>query len=321
MNVRALMWGLLIILMAGSAVAVWFRSDLSDAHRRLEGRSRIIRTSLADFEYAELGSGPPVLVSHGSAGGFDHGLEMAASLASAGYRLIAPSRAGYLGSAIPDSFSPARQADLYAQLLDQLKIRKVSLLAISAGDWSALAFAQAYPDRCQSLILLVPANRLPDGTRIHGGWVAEAILKSDFAAWLAIRINDAAPQLLSEVLLGTKASVLQTATPSEKQRIHDLLKHLLPLSRRWAGMQFDIATAASPPSIAFGEITCPVLAISTDDDSFNTLEMAREIVQGVADGRLVEFPTGGHALVGRNDEVFRKVTQFLDASNKGTAVE
>ena len=58
-------------------------------------------TSFAIMEYAQIGTGEPILVVHGAAGGFDQALDMAGPLAEHGYRLIAPSRFGYLRSGMP----------------------------------------------------------------------------------------------------------------------------------------------------------------------------------------------------------------------------
>ncbi len=108
---------------------------------------------------------------HGASGGFDQGVELLGALAGRGFRLIAPSRFGYLRSALPADATTAMQADAYVQLLDHLGIKKVAVVGISAGAWSSLQFAIRHPDRCGALVLLVPADYLPAGTSIQGGAV------------------------------------------------------------------------------------------------------------------------------------------------------
>src|SRR5208337_1161039 len=148
----------------------------------LVGRSQLIDTSFGTVEYATLGKGKPVLVVHGAAGGFDQALEMTGALAERGFGLIAPSRFGYLGSTGSSKLTPATQADAYAALLDRLGIGTAPVVAISAGAWSALEFAARHPDRCQALVLLVPANQLPPQTQNYGGAVVRAIFSSDLIA-------------------------------------------------------------------------------------------------------------------------------------------
>jgi 2-hydroxy-6-oxonona-2,4-dienedioate hydrolase len=52
------------------------------------------------LEYAVIGEGEPMLVVHGAEGGFDRGIDMTGAMAGRGYRLIAPSRFGYLRSRV-----------------------------------------------------------------------------------------------------------------------------------------------------------------------------------------------------------------------------
>ena len=111
------------------------------------------------MEYAVAGEGPPVLMIHGTGGGFDQGLLFARRLVAAGYRVIAPSRFGYLRSALPADPSSEDQADAFVDLLDALGIDRVPVVGGSAGALSAIAFALRHPDRCTALVALVPAPR------------------------------------------------------------------------------------------------------------------------------------------------------------------
>ena len=74
-----------------------------------------------------------------------------------GYRLIAPSRFGYLGSGRPQNAFPAVQADALAWLVAHLGEEKVVVVGGSAGSLSALQFALRHPERTQALVLVVPA--------------------------------------------------------------------------------------------------------------------------------------------------------------------
>lgn len=52
---------------------------------------------------------------------------------------------------------------------------------------------------------------------------------------------------------------------------------------------------------------------SAEDDRFGTARRARLIVGDVANGRLIVFSTGGHALVGHVADTVREVTAFMHA--------
>jgi pimeloyl-ACP methyl ester carboxylesterase len=310
---RILLAGLVVVTVAGGVVYGIFRRDLREANDRLTGRSETMETSFGTQEYATAGEGVPMLVVHGAGGGFDQGMEMTGVLAGRGYRLIAPSRFGYLRSAMPEEATTAMQADAYVQLLDHRGIEKVVVVGISAGAWSSMQFAIRHPERCEALVLLVPANYLPAGTSIHGGAVVRAIFSSDFVAWSALKLMPIIPGGMTRMMLGTDPGVVRAAAPSEKERVREILEHLLPVSPRVAGMQFDVKTAATHEPYSVEKITCPVLTISAEDDRFGTASRARWIAGRVRDGRAIIFPTGGHALVGDYDDALRESTAFPGA--------
>ena len=88
----------------GTAVAVgagWlhrrYAAALGAARARIAGyRATTIESRFGPLEYAEAGTGKPVLMIHGSGGGYDQGLLFAAPLVEHGMRVISPSRFGYL---------------------------------------------------------------------------------------------------------------------------------------------------------------------------------------------------------------------------------
>ena len=303
----------LLLSCAAAAVSIyaWFQHDLAKARGRAASLSQVIETASGPMEFARFGSGAPLLVVHGAAGGWDQSFIMAQGLGASHYSVIAPSRFGYLRSPMVPGLTPAMQADAYAALLDRLGIGKVAVAAISAGAWSALEFAARHPDRCRALVLLVPAQERPPGMHNHGGAIARAMLSSDFAAWALLKLRPALGGALDRIVLGTDAAVIQAASSGERDRVRIILEGLLPLSARFDGMEFDIETAASPRPLALDQIRCPVLAISAQDDAFGTAERARQIATGVKDGRVVVYPTGGHALAGRYLDAVERIDAFL----------
>ncbi len=312
---RSFYAALAVLAIGGGAIFAAFRHDLSAAQDRLAGRSEIMPTSHGRLEYAVAGTGPAVLAIHGAAGGFDQALDMTGALTTRGYQVIAPSRFGYLRSDLPTALTTEMQADAYVGLLDRLGVEKAAVVSISAGAWSALQFAARHPDRCRAIILLVPADFLPEGTKIRGGPLADAMFKSDFVAWALLKATPVAPGALSEMMLGTDAAVVRSASAQEQARVQQVLDHLLPIRARSAGMRFDIETAAGRRAYPIGEVDCPLLAISAEDDRFGTAARAREIARLAPDGRALVFSTGGHALAGRFDETLNAITAFLGTTS------
>jgi pimeloyl-ACP methyl ester carboxylesterase len=302
---------LAVLILAAAGVYAIFAHDLTAARARLVGRSQTLETSFGTLEYAVVGEGEPMLIVHGAAGGFDQGIDMTGAMASRGYRLIAPSRFGYLRSTMPANPTTAMQAEAYVQLLDHLGVDKVDVVGISAGAWSSIQLAIRHPERCRALVLLVPANYLPPGTSMHGGAMARAIINSDFIAWAALKLMPIMPDAMTQMMLGTDPAVVRAAEPSEKARVEQILEHLLPVSPRFGGMQFDIKTAATHEPYSIEKIACPVLAISAEDDGFDTASRAKDIAASVPSGRAIIFPSGGHALVGHYADALRETESFL----------
>ena len=118
--------------------------------------ARTIALSYGDMTYVDSGEGEVILSVHGIFGGYDQAYDTCKDFCS-DYRIIAPSRFGYLGSDVSGDGTPAKQAEAYVELLDKLGINKVYLLATSAGGSIAIRFALDYPERTRGLILYCSA--------------------------------------------------------------------------------------------------------------------------------------------------------------------
>jgi 2-hydroxy-6-oxonona-2,4-dienedioate hydrolase len=300
---------ILTSFVAGLATALLYRHDMKRTKARLKRMGTVATTSFGPIDFAELGDGKPVLVLHGTGGGYDQGLDMTAALTDEGFRLIAPSRFGYLRTALPADYSAAAQADAYAELLDRLGVERCAVIGISAGAWPALHFAVRYPKRCSAVVLLVPATDLPRKVRILGG-VLTRLFACDFLGWAAVRLSDVFPALRG-MMVGTPARVVRRASPKEKRRIRSILFDSLPAHARLDGIRIDIAQCSPDSACALADVACPVLAISTEDDAFETAGRAREVAAAVPDGTVVIYSSGGHALVNRYSQALRETAIFL----------
>ncbi len=302
---------ILTSFVAGVATALLYRHDMKRTRARLLATGRVATTSLGPVDFAELGDGDPVLVLHGTGGGFDQGLDMTAALADQGFRLIAPSRFGYLRTALPDDTSAAAQADLAAELLDSLGVKRAAAIGISAGAWPALHFASRYPERCSAAVLLVPATDLPKRPCYLGATLL-SLFACDFLGWAMVRLASVIPALRG-MMVGTPAGVILRASPKEKKRVRSILFDALPASARLAGMKVDLAQMSPNSACDLEHLACPVLTISTEDDAFRTAACARDVAAAVPDGTAVIYSTGGHALVGRYAQAVRETATFLRA--------
>jgi len=84
------------------AVLHLFGYELGLAREAAQRGSFLVNTDAGPIEYAERGTGIPLLSIHGAGGGFDQGLTNAIEFAGENFRIIAPSRFGYLRTPVPE---------------------------------------------------------------------------------------------------------------------------------------------------------------------------------------------------------------------------
>ncbi|SFI31562.1 alpha/beta fold hydrolase [Jannaschia pohangensis] len=310
---RAILLGLGGLALAGGGyVAGAFREARIQADSRLFRQGTLIDTRARTLEYAIAGDGPPLMMIHGTGGGFDQGLLFAAGLRQRGVQVIAPSRFGYLGTAFPDDASPAHQADTLVELLDHLGIERLPVAGGSAGALSAAEFALRHPDRCSHLVLIVPAANLTNSDPVEFTALQRravgAVLGSDFWFWSLTRL---APGQMIRTLLATDPALLDQVSEAERSRAVAILDQIFPISRKVDGLRTDGFWAGTPSPTAYERIETPTLILSCEDDLFGTAKTARLLANRIPDARLTIYPDGGHIWLGHDDALSREITEFI----------
>jgi pimeloyl-ACP methyl ester carboxylesterase len=302
----------------GALTYARYRRSIDDARARISTGHRIVASRCGPIEYGEKGEGPPVLVVHGAGGGFDQGLELGEGLGRGAFRIIAPSRFGYLGTPLPRDASAEAQADAHACLLDALDVPRAVIIGVSAGGPSAMQFALRFPERTAALVLLVPLAYAPRPDQAAPRRASRATmvlfdtaLRSDFLFWSASKVMH---RLFVRAILGTPPEVVARASPEEQARLQTVLDHILPVSARRAGLLNDARVASSLARYDLERIAAPTLAISTADDLYGTYAGARFTAEHIPHARFIGYPSGGHMLVGRNGAVAAEIVAFLKAA-------
>jgi len=304
----------LLTLSGAAAGLIWaaYRNDLARARRRIESGRQFVDTPDGRIEFAEAGNGPAVLVIHGAGGGFDQGLELARGFLDDGYRIVAPSRFGYLGTPLPGDASPQAQADAHARLLDALKLDAVPVVGVSAGGPSAMQLCLRHPDRCSALILVVPlawpAGRIASPPPRPVLMILNAMLRSDFALWAAMRVAHSA---VIRILLGTPMPDYRNAPAAERKRIDRIAEITLPISERAAGILNENAVAESLTPYPLETIRVPALVIASANCGYRTYEGSVYTAERILNAKLIAFPNGGHMLAGHEEEVRAEIVAFL----------
>ena len=318
---------------AGTVVYRRYRRDLKAAKARVSSGNKTIDTHGGPIQYAEAGTGTPVLVIHGAGGGFDQGLELAQPLIENGFRVIAPSRFGYLGTPLPEDATPQAQADAHARLLDALEVDKAAVVAFSAGAPSAMQLCLRHPGRCSALVLVVPlaypvgregaaheepSEQAAEQKSAVKEFVLNTMLGSDFAFWTLRKL---ARKAMIKTILGTPPEDLRQAGAEEEARVDEFLAHLGPVNPRKNGLKNEGAIARSLGRYDLERVETPTLVIGVENCLYGTYAGARYTAEHIPGARLVSYSDGGHLLVGHTEDMWREIREFLAMAMKAESGE
>ena len=256
--------------------------------------AKTVNLSYGKMSYVDTGKGDVILSVHGIFGGYDQAYDTCKDFSS-DYRIIAPSRFGYLGSDVLGSGTPAEQATAYMELLDKLEIDKVYLLATSAGGSVAIRFALDYPERTKGLILYcsaMPFTEKPEKFPEYAG--PPGFLCNDYTMFLM--------SPLFEPIMGMEPSTIYS---------------MLPVSERKEGVVLDASAtnldmARNYDKYNVEELQIPTLIIHAKDDKLANYADTERAVNRFPNCTFVSFEDGGHLLKGHGEEIKEVVLKFTN---------
>lgn len=291
-------WVVLLVLLLVVMVLVggtFHVMDMRRAYERIARGSEVMSSPQGDIEFAQGGAGPPVLVIHGSGGGFDQGELLARAVLGERFRWIAPSRFGYLRSSLPGGATFDDQAQAYVHLLDRLGIDRVAVVALSHGGPSALLFAVLHPERVASLTLLscgVASSSDPSQAKANEqGDLLTTVFKHDLLYWSLSNVFHR--QLLR--LMGASDDVIQGLSPQSRLLVDQIVDFMNPVVPRSQGVVFD--NQASLPNERIIAIRAPTFIVHATDDTLQLYRNAEFAAAHIPGSRLMHFERGGHLLV------------------------
>ena len=310
-------FALAVVILIYVVVQVDFRRWRRGRHITLQSGSKLANTNQGVVEYAMLGQGPPVLVMHGGLGGYDQGIKIAGFLK--GFRIIAPSRPGYLRTELSVGQTYEEQARVYAALLDTLGIDRVAVFGASAGGPPAIQFASQYPERTWALVLIAAVTKewiVPTPKASVFRRVTDRIFGTDFTDWLMARAVMRFPErlLLNEnswyLSAGDREILRQD--PEKLRLLMDLASNLGPCSLRYEGFVNDVIQYRRMGEQNPLPISAPTLVIHGTADVEVDLAHAESVVRRIPGSKLIAIEGAGHfTLLTQSEENEPLVRKFL----------
>jgi pimeloyl-ACP methyl ester carboxylesterase len=310
-------FGALVVLLV-----VAYLLDRQRLRKELASACRMLKTAVGLVEYVDVGTGPAVLHAHGMGGGADH-VRYCQFLVDAGFRVIVPSRPGYLRTPLrsgstarrkpPWRNTPCEQAALYAALLDALDIPQAAIYAVSQGGASALEFALAHPERCLGLVLVSAFTRPQSGEFRPVLPYLKVVMSVDFIMWL-----------LKPILVRSLMSQARKALPLADQQdagkmaaLQHFFGTIAQASLRGQGFVNDFQNLLGWPGVPLRQLAVPTLVFHGTSDVFVHCEDSVATAGEIPNARYIQLDGAGHeAFITRLDDIAPAVLDFLRAKSK-----
>ncbi len=288
--------------------------ELNDAALVTKLLPQTAKSACGVIEYVEVGEGPVVVTIHGAMGGYDQSLFLAQTIGEQGYRYLAISRPGYLGTPMRSGKTPAQQADLIAALLDTLGIEKAGVMAVSGGGPSAVEFGLRHPDRCNGLILVSTIadkveTKIPFAFNVmkflaRWSWFSDYFRRKaerDLVGVAGRSIRD--PEVLQHTVNDAESWPLFAAM---------MLSTYHRMGQRIAGTENDINITRTA-AYALEEMRVPLLVVhGTVDQLANYEANAPQYLRRVPNAELLTVEGGEHVAIFTHRALVRtRVTAFM----------
>ena len=243
----------------------------------LSFESKVVETKQGKVEYhLSEGDGPVILISHGGLGGLDQARVMASWVDDAKYRLLCPSRPGYLGTPLESGKTIEEQADLFAALLDVLKIDKVAIVTASAGGPPGYVFSIRHPDRVWALVAIDSVSGYYDMPET-AGVIAQAIFMTNFGKKILKKIEEKKPDLFLKQIFQSEAYFTKEQikkhidyalnSPSAVAFMGAFMNTMYPYKPRKVGTENDMEQYRKFTHLPLEKVRCPSLIIHGTHDA------------------------------------------------------
>jgi pimeloyl-ACP methyl ester carboxylesterase len=316
------------ILLAATAVAAlltavvayqvhaWKRGLLD----RFEAGSQLVKTPRGAIEHVVRGEGSPVLVLHGSPGGYDQALMFVDAAGEFPHRIIAPSRPGYGRTGLGVGKTLEEHAEALRDLLDVLAVPRVAIVAVSGGGPLGLQFAARYPERCTSLSLISAVSEQVTAAELKQEQSDIELTGSNVSIWAIAKLAQWAPgMLLSELIPDAKTLERVNSDPKTLAQVLGLIEGFGPSELRVIGYRNDIELLSRPLGIPLQQLRVPTLLVHGRNDRNVSVQHAEAVARVIPGAKLVILEDADHiCFFTHAARVWGEVRDFIRTNEAGT---
>lgn len=269
-----------LAILATAALAV--ASPASGQAKTAPGK--LVNLNGITLHYEERGTGEPLLLLHGfgmcGKGDWgDHIDELAKN-----YRVILPDLRGHGWSTNPSGkFTMRQSAEDIRALLDQLGLRQIRAMGISAGGMTLLHLTTKYSDHVRTMALIGATNQFVDQSR--------KAIRGEVSAPLPKEVKD----------------MFDSCASRGAPQVRDLMAQFQAFASSYDDMNLTPANLAT--------IKARTLIVHGDRDEFFPVEIPVELYRSIPGSQLWIVPKGDHVPIygPRQAEFLRIARQFLAA--------
>lgn len=246
-------------------------------------------------------------------------------LVQAGFRVIAPSRPGFLNTPLNEANkTPNDQANLHAALMDKLGIEKFSVVCWSGGGPSSYTLASQHPERVTRLVTLAAVSKqfvFSFGRKIEDN----VMVTSRFGKWLFNSMGKHSPKEVVKSIPKEEGSAPKDVVkvqyeyiwnnPVKKQFVLDIMGTLTGKERK-AGLKNDEKQLKLIEDLGLSNIKTPTLLVHGMVDTDVPPEYSEYAHKHIPGSKLIHVKDGNHFAVWTDptsDELQKQIIEFLKA--------
>ena len=282
----------------------------------MDRRIEKFTTNGLTLEYSITGEGEPIFVMHGGHSNCNEEFGYKALLEN-GFSIITPSRAGYGGTSKGIGVSLSTACEFYKKLLDHLHIKKVHLVAISAGGPSGIYFASKYTEMVSSLTLQSAVTKEWLTSKDKEYKAARLLFrpKTEKFTWkLIASMNNLFPRFIFNQMFPSFSKLKQDEAKEmlSKEDV-EAIRKMNNRQRSGYGFFIDLVQINELSTENLQAISCPTLIMHSKHDGSVPIVHPQHAQNHIHNAELCLLDTWGHLiwLGNSSNETDEKLIKFL----------